>query len=142
MREINYNDNDEINKILVGRTITGITEAKATDYLYPGYGEMLNVVTITLDDGTRLIAQETDGGCSCSNGCWSMEKHPESDRLIGATILNAEVVEEPGEYEDEATMRLFVYADFGKSEVYSSEGHDNGYYGWGYHLFVQQKGES
>ena len=35
-------------------------------------------------------------------------------------------------------IRLFVYDELGKHTLIQSEGSDNGYYGWGYYLSVEE----
>ncbi len=134
---IQYTDVDKLREILVGRSITST--------LSEG-GEYDRVLSFVLDNGSILKAHAADGGCACSNGCFSVDN---PDRVTG-TILNVEIEEiersysnddkpvTPGSLSDgEAVIRLFVYDELGKHTLVQSEGGDNGYYGWGYHLSLQ-----
>lgn len=134
---IEYADIEAIKRALVGRSIIAVT-ADGDEYT--------KVVTFALDDGSALKAHATDGGCACSNGCFTVDAH---ERVAG-TILNVELEEriqtydgsdgevvEPGSITDgQAMIRVFVYTELGKSTLVTSEGGDNGYYGWGFWLSV------
>jgi hypothetical protein len=135
---IEYTDVDALRSALVGRTIT---ETRATG------DEYSKVISFVLDDGSVLNAHATEGGCACSNGCFTVA-NPEQ---VSGTILGVEVAESsqswdgtetpvtPGSISDgTGVLRLFVYDELGKHTLVQSEGSDNGYYGWGYFLSVQQ----
>lgn len=133
MTEVTYNDTDALRAALVGRKIieTRHGEGKRNEYSDP-----MPAISFVLDDGTILEAIATDGGCACSNGCWSVE-NPES--APSQVITNVEVIDEPDTegFGDSATLRMFVYADNVKTELVRSVGMDNGYYGWGYAVAVK-----
>lgn len=135
---IDYTEIDKLKAALVGRSITETIGAGGD---YPAE------IAFVLDDGSRLIAHATDGGCACTNGCFSVA--PGS--AARGTILNVEVSEsvdswgsagtqavQPGSVTDgSSTIRVFVYTELGKSTLIKSEGSDNGYYGWGFWLNVE-----
>lgn len=139
--QIEYTNIEKIKAALVGRSIVA-TETEGESYS--------RVISFKLDDGTTLKAHATDGGCGCTNGCFTVD-NPDS---ITGTILNVEVSEEaqtydyaarenerkqvtPGSISDgEATIRIYVYTEIGKATLIESEGGDNGYYGWGFWLSV------
>lgn len=134
---IEYTDIASLKSALVGRSIVStLSEGDAYD----------RVLSFVLDDGTILKAHATDGGCACSNGCFTVE-NPES---ANGTILNVELREtvdgsdvEPGSIlEGSATIRVYVYDELGKHTLIESEGGDNGYYGWGFWLSVQDVQEA
>jgi len=133
---IEYNEVDKIREALVGRSIVS-TLSEGTDYE--------RVLSFVLDDGTVLKAHATDGGCACTNGCFTVA--PGS--VVRGTITNVEVKEYEtdfdgnaarevalGEHPDSGRVNLFVYTDLGEHVLIESEGGDNGYYGWGFWLSV------
>lgn len=134
---IDYNEVERIRAALVGRSIVS-TLSEGTDYE--------RVLSFVLDDGSTLKAHATDGGCACSNGCFSVEP----GNVVRGTITNVDVEEwveswsddksqrvEPGSIRDgSAKINLFVYTDLGEHLLVESEGNDNGYYGWGFWLSV------
>lgn len=136
---IDYSDVDKLKAALVGRSIVSTT-SQGSDYD--------RVLTFVLDDGTLLKAHATDGGCACSNGCFTVAP----GNVAKGTITNVEVEEiasswssdggkrvEPGSISDgEAKIRVFVYGDLGQQVLVESEGSDNGYYGWGFWLSVEK----
>jgi len=125
---IDYNDNDRLREIMVGRRI--VETRKNTE-------GGLDKIEFILDNGTVLQAVETDGGCGCSNGCWSVDAPNDAPTQV---ITNVEVIDEiTNDYGESATLRMFVYAEGIKTEIIRSEGGDNGYYGWGYNVFVTEK---
>jgi hypothetical protein len=142
VEEIRYDDETKLAEVLVGRRIVEIRKGKTPpdeDWYRSGAMDQIEYV---LDDGTVLEARETDGGCGCSNGCWSVAA---PDVAPDQVITSVETVEElDGEWsshgDGEATLRLFVYADQVKTELVTSQGGDNGCYGWGYALYVRRQG--
>lgn len=136
---IEYTDVEALKEALVGREVLHVTESGE------GYQKVL---TFVLDDGTLLKAHATDGGCACSNGCFTVD----TGTLPLGTILNVEVAEEGEEYGWDAprviepgsldygstTIRIFVYTELGRNTLVESEGGDNGYYGWGFWLSVEK----
>ncbi len=138
---IKYFDIDKLGEVLIGKRISGVRNV----------GEGTSK-TIEFDlGGVVLVAHATDGGCSCSNGCFTVDTELTG---VDATILNVEIEEraddywtggeggviEPGSISNgSAVIRIFVYTELGKSELVKSEGSDNGYYGWGFWLSVVPK---
>lgn len=136
---IEYTDVESIRKALIGRSVVH-TRGSGGDY--PA------TVTFVLDDGTKLTAHATDGGCACTNGCFSVRP----GNVPRGTITNVVVREavetwgedrpaqvEPGSVSDgSATIEVFVYADLGEQVLLTSQGGDNGYYGWGFWLSVDR----
>lgn len=128
IRSLEYNDVEQMKQVLVGRRIVS---TKATDLdTYRGQ------IEFTLDDGHVFVAEEADGGCACSNGCFNVANPETTDQVI----TDVQFVEEPESPVTDylATLRLFVYADQIKTELVRSQGTDNGYYGWGYHVTVRE----
>lgn len=139
IEQVTYYDVQALTGVLVGRRIVSTRKGKTHDEDYP-WDNGRDRIEYVLDDGTVLEARETDGGCGCSNGCWSVAG---PDLVPDQVITSVEVAEElDGEWsthgDGEATLRLFVYADTVKTELVTSQGEDNGYYGWGYALFVKR----
>lgn len=135
---IEYTDAEKIKAALVGRSIVS-TLSEGSDYD--------RVLTFVLDDGTALKAHAADGGCACSNGCFSVEP----GNVVKGTITNVEVKEYASDYDDNeapvelgkntsesGVIRIFVYAELGEQMLVESKGGDNGYYGWGFWLSVDQ----
>jgi len=153
--DIAYHDVETLKSVLVGRKIVSVQDGFKPEPTW--YSRKLRQLSYTLDDGTVLKATESDGGCSCANGCFSVapgDGEEALDRAIGATILNVEVEElakdweadhpvhaliEPGSISSgDATIRLFVYTELGKATLVESEGSDNGWYGWGFWMSVDR----
>ncbi len=141
---IDYTDLGRLKSILVGRSIVSTRESGT------GYNK---TISFALDDGSVLMANASDGGCACSNGCFSVK----NTNVPSGTITNVELTEvarnwwddkethevTPGSMSDgTATIRLFVYTDMteGRQEIVESEGSDNGYYGWGFWLALLPSG--
>lgn len=128
---IEYDDSEAITRALIGTRIVSAAASGIGTNHYDG------VITVALDNGKLFIARESHGGCACSNGCFDLTM---AERLPDGVITGAEVVEtvEYGEIgAGGSTIRLFIYTGDEKTELFSSTGGDNGYYGWGYHLYVQ-----
>lgn len=150
---ISYHDQAALAEALVGRRIVRFEDGKAK--VDPdGYSWAREpydrVLTFHLDNGAILTAHAHDGGCGCTNGCFTVE--PPAD-LPRGTIMSVKVQEIAGTFDYDkgeevrtevtpgesggdgsATIRLFVYTELGEVALVTSEGGDNGYYGWGYHL--------
>lgn len=136
-RDIAYDDQAALRELLVGRRIVETRKSTAKTW---DWSDEMDSIEFVLDDGQVLKAIATDGGCACSNGCWSVE----SPDVVAPdqVITSVETVEDlDGEYsvhgDGGATLRLFVYAAGIRTEIVRSEGGDNGYYGWGYALLVE-----
>lgn len=136
---IEYSDVKKIKDALVGKSIIStLSEGR----------DLERVLTFVLDDGSLLKAHATDGGCACTNGCFTVEP----GNVVRGTITNVEVEEFADSWEStgkvkvapgsvsygEARINVFVYSDLGRQLLVSSEGNDNGYYGWGFWLSVQK----
>jgi hypothetical protein len=131
--QIDYNDTTALRAALVGRRIVETRKGVVKE----GWDKGMDSIEFVLDDGTILEAREADGGCACTNGCWSVEAPAEPPTSV---ITNVEVVDEKdSEWSESATLRMFVYAEGipTATELIRSEGGDNGYYGWGYHVYVK-----
>jgi len=127
MNEIDYNDIDRLRKIMVGRRIVETRK---------GVDNGMDSLEFVLDNGTILQALEAFGGC-CENGCWTVDAPNDAPTQV---ITDVEVVDDYlDDWQSEATLRMFIYAEGIKTEIVRSEGTDNGYYGWGYHVFVTEK---
>jgi hypothetical protein len=136
---IEYTNADAIKAALVGRSIVSTLSEGA---------DVSRVLTFVLDDGSLLKAHATDGGCACSNGCFTVEP----GNVAKGVITNVEVTENvqswdetegepitPGSQSDgSSVIRVFVYGELGQQLLVSSEGSDNGYYGWGFWLSVER----
>ena len=127
VQNIDYNATDALKAVVVGHRITSREEVQEGG---------LASIRFTLDNGVILEAREAEGGCACSNGCWSVQS---DGPLPESVITDVEVVDEPDKYGGEsATLRMFVFSADQRFELVTSEGGDNGYYGWGYHVFVHR----
>lgn len=131
-RYIDYNDEAALREVLVGRRIVEVREFAEKDW---GYRDPLDHIEFVLDNGVTLEAIETDGGCSCSNGCFSVEQVQAAPATV---ITNVEVVEETDESfgDRDGVIKLFVYSEGISTQILESSGTDNGYYGWGFDLTV------
>jgi len=221
--DITYDDHETLSKLLFGKQVVAIEKttgaaifaeehrrklaewklggnagAKPSKYYYysEGRGQYDDVLLYRLSGGITLRAHAHDGGCGCSNGCFSVEISEEDQaRLIGATILSVQIEEieqeyavlEPGDAEygetepikstgqrwgyrpqagsrringgeredgkdeaqEQARITVFVYTDLASTQpvtgadparipLVTSEGGDNGYYGWGFHFSVDR----
>lgn len=134
---INYDDVKELNALLVGRRIVSAEKGTRRELLGASdWNGALPAIRYELDNGTKLIAADRDGGCACSNGCFEITEGV----LPQNVITNVEVAEEyayGSQGDGQAVIRMFVYSETDKSELFHSEGGDNGYYGWGHEMFVQ-----
>lgn len=138
-RAFEYTEVETIRTALVGRSIVD-TRVTGED--------VSRVISFVLDDGTILKAHATDGGCACTNGCFTVEP----GNVVKGTITNVEVKEFlngwgydseqeiiPGSVSDgSSVIRIFVYGELGEQLLLTSEGGDNGYYGWGFWLSVER----
>jgi hypothetical protein len=86
---------------------------------------------LTLDDGTKLIVEGNEGCGGCSNGWFYLDELNGCDNAI----TDVECVCEESEYCD-TVYHIFVFAEGKKINCLQYSGHDNGYYGVGYDLFV------
>ncbi|QNJ55925.1 hypothetical protein SEA_RASPUTIA_35 [Microbacterium phage Rasputia] len=201
--DIRYDDADTLRSVLIGQKIVEIGETtgeaieqakhdlehekweaggkigpepwKSHSYNRDEYDRVL---LFRLSGGMTLRAHAHDGGCGCSNGCFTVDIAEEvRAKLLGATILSVEVEERNLDYrrltpedpgydaekdaasrigqwayvegdlrgpdssdDDSARIRVFVYTDLvpERQPLVTSEGGDNGYYGWGFHWSVDR----
>lgn len=124
-KTIEYDDIDAIRGVLEGRKIVS-SEHK-------NLGSYNGTIRFTLDNGTVLVASEADGGCACENGCFTLEKPEIPDNVI----TRVEFAESKGGW-GEGHIEIFVFTESGKFTIIDSEGSDNGYYGWGYTLHIEE----
>lgn len=138
--KVQYDDIDGLKALLVGHEIIRVDKARKR--LDGWHHRDTEVISFTLDNDVVLEARETDGWCSCSNGCWSVA----NNAIPEGVIMNVEIEEtdlETGEpiregYDGWTAIRMFVMDDLGnRVPLIESEGMDNGYYGWGYELHVR-----
>lgn len=90
--------------------------------------------TLTLDNGMVLELAGNVGCGGCTNGHYALTF------LANAPIngiMGIEVVEDRN---GDESVRLFVLAQDDRIEVATFEGHDNGYYGTGFHVTVVHPG--
>jgi hypothetical protein len=136
-RNIAYDNTDELKNLLVGHRIVSVTKGTRAQIDPDDWNGSLEAFTYTLDNGVELIAAGTDGGCACSNGCFTLTEGALPDNAI----TNVEVAEDysyGSQQVGAATIRMFVYSGDEKTELFSSSGGDNGYYGWGHAIYAQE----
>ncbi len=118
---LSHEDQDDIAALLIGRTVVKVDEH-----------------TLRLDDGTVLVLPDTDGGCACSAGDYSLIELNGVDNII----TRVEFVDDPSgdDHEDGAGVyQIFVFADNAKINLATWSGSDgNGYYGTGYDIQVMK----
>jgi len=129
MNEITYNDTDRLREIMVGRHIVETRKKFDTR-------NELETVEFELDNGVILVASSAYGCGGCENGYWPVDTPNNAPTQV---ITNVEVVDEMDADDYGAHLRMFIYAEGIKTEIIHSEGTDNGYYGWGYEVFVTEK---
>lgn len=88
---------------------------------------------LTLDNGVVLVARGNEGCGGCGTGWYYLTALNTCDNII----TNVELVER-----NEAIYSIFVYAEDQRYNLLTYEGCDNGYYGVGYTLQVQEKIQS
>ncbi len=128
-----YDDTQSIVDALLGRRIVKLEKPPVSAY-------SMGKAHILLDDGTVLLLEGHDGGCSCSAGCYSLE-HLASLGEVDNIITNVVFHNDPAcDYGDgEGVYSIFVYANNKKINLVTFEGSDgNGYYGTGYYVTVRK----
>ena len=121
MKELEYNEENEIKELLFGRKVV-----KATDD------------ELTLDNGIVLEVIANEGWGGCSAGWYSVTEL----NTVDNAITNVEFIEEEiGEgYDSETSYKIFVLAENKKIKLLQVDGDDgNGYYGTGYRINVRCK---
>jgi hypothetical protein len=132
-------DADKIAALLIGRRIVraemGSFPEQPRDYWQDPWEGRL-----TLDDGTLLYLAGHDGGCSCSAGCYPLEKVAAADNVITSARVECLPHDDSEPWEggrESGTYRIFVFADAVEINVAEFVGTDgNGYYGTGFSLTV------
>jgi hypothetical protein len=108
---------DEIRALLIGRTVVKIDDEH-----------------LRLDDGRVLTIRGNDGCGGCIYGHY--EARVLNDCPINA-IMDVEFVHDEGGRRTEETIRLFVLAQDERIEVVNATGSDNGYYGSGFYIDIE-----
>jgi predicted NAD/FAD-binding protein len=106
--------------ILIGRKITEVS---------------LENQTLTLDNGTILYVSGNDG-CACAYGNYDITHLATTENMIMSVRSDVQELE----YGDTGDVRLFVMMDGipTEKEVILAEGCDNGYYGYGFVLYIKK----
>ena len=116
-----HDDTDDLRAALFGRSVVSVHD-------YSPEGRVL------LDDGTELILQGNEGGCSCGGGDYSLTQL--NDMPING-ITNVEVDVEGHGNDTRLTYRIFVLAQDERFELATFDGDDgSGYYGSGFWFTV------
>jgi hypothetical protein len=125
--QYDYNDEEEISKLLVGRRVEKVSEN-----------------TLLLDDGTLLEVQGNEGGCSCGGGDYDLTELNNVDNAIMSVSIEeryktTEEQEESDWSGDSQVYTIFVYAENEKIKLAEFEGDDgSGYYGTGFQITVKK----
>lgn len=129
-QQIKYNNVEQLRAVLVGRRIVETRPRMDSIYTHSS----THLIEFVLDNNVVLEVRETEG-CSCGYGDWSVANTQEAPSQV---ITNVDVVDEVDGNSggDSATLRMFVYSEGIKTELVTSHGQDNGYYGWGYEVNV------
>jgi hypothetical protein len=106
-----YLDRDKIRDLLLGHSVTIVGPDR-----------------LQLDDGTVLEIVPNEGCGGCSEGHYSID---ELNECPNNAIMSVEF-----EDSDDEVFRVFVYAESTKIKLLEVSGHDNGYYGVGYWIWV------
>lgn len=86
---------------------------------------------LTLDNGTQLIVQGNCGCGGCSNGWYYL------DALNGCDNAITDVKCEIGEEDYNEVYNIFIFTEDTRINCVQYSGHDNGWYGTGYQLYVK-----
>ena len=122
-----HDDTDDLRAALFGRSVVSV-QTDEDDYNPEG--------RVLLDDGTELILQGNEGGCSCGGGDYALTRL--NDMPING-ITNVEVDVEKIGSDTRLTYRIFVLAQDQRFELAAFEGDDgSGYYGSGFWFTVKE----
>ena len=122
-----HDDTDDLRAALFGRSVVSV-QTDEDDYSPEG--------RVLLDDGTELILQGNEGGCSCGGGDYALTRL--NDMPING-ITNVEVDVEKIGSDTRLTYRIFVLAQDQRFELAAFEGDDgSGYYGSGFWFTVKE----
>ena len=120
-REIFYNEEDKIRKLLMYRKIVKVEN----DILY-------------LDNGVELEVLPNVGCLGCGAGDYSITELNGCDNAITSVEFECIETDDCGDL----SYRIFVYAENKKIKILQVDGNDdNGYYGTGYSIRVKEKSE-
>lgn len=123
---LEHTDEDALIGLLVGRRIVRATRIERD------YG--IDDGELELDNGTVLTLTPNWGCGGCAAGEYQLDEIAGFDNVI----TRAELVDEVGEYEDQHTYRLFVYAGHEAINAVTISGDDEGgYYGTGFSVEVK-----
>lgn len=96
--------------------------------------------TLYLDNGVTLEVLPNEGCGGCDSGWYSITELNECDNAI--TNVEFECKDIDGEYYEDTSYRIFVYAENKRIKILQVDGTDgNGYYGTGYSIRVREKSE-
>lgn len=123
---LDYEDQDKIAGLLVGRRITTAD---------------IGTGTLTLDNGTVIKVIPNQGGCSCSAGDYELSRLATVDNAITSVRLVNDPANDDydwsGPSPERGGYRIYVVTANEEIEVVAVDGDDgNGYYGTGYELLV------
>ena len=122
-----HDDTDDLRAALFGRSVVSV-QTDEDDYNPEG--------RVLLDDGTELILQGNEGGCSCGGGDYALTRL--NDMPING-ITNVEVDVEKIGSGTRLTYRIFVLAQDERFELATFDGDDgSGYYGSGFWFTVKE----
>lgn len=127
--DVSYDNEAALQGALVGRSIVK-TEVIGE------LGSFAGRIAYTLDDGTVFEAVEADGGCACSNGCFAITPGTTPENVITDIKVRENNREDSW---DDGLIEMFVYSAGEEFKLFSSAGHDNGYYGWGHRILVTRE---
>lgn len=118
-----HNQTEEISSLLIGRKVVEVVGDRAE-----------------LDDGTILIFEGNDGGCSCSAGCYDLTDLNRVDNVI--TKVEFEDLPDGNDYDGDGVYKIFVFADNERINLATFVGTDgSGYYGTGYTIIAKKADE-
>lgn len=116
---LDHESHEEITALLIGQVVI-----KVDDH------------TLRLGNGTVLELPDTDGGCSCSAGCYDLTELNGVENVITRVEFSNDPTGDDGV--GGGLYQIFVYADNVKVNLATWSGSDgNGYYGTGYEILVK-----
>lgn len=110
-RSIHHKDKEDIVELFVGKSVVKVSDDR-----------------LLLSDGSKLQIVPNTGCGGCLNGNYDITELNECENII----TNVETIEEGWE----EVLHIFVYAENRKINLLTVEGQDNGYYGTGYWIYV------
>jgi hypothetical protein len=125
-RKFHEDDKDGIRALLMGRTVTKVDDHR-----------------LHLDDGTELIIDGNEGGCSCGAGDYELTELNEcpNNAVMAVEFEDAPIGDEYSDWDgrrDTGHYRIFVLAEDRRIKLAEFEGSDgNGYYGTGYWIVAR-----